>query len=79
METTFSNFQEEFLLISPELQWLCSAYKTSHIKPSKYDSTFGINYVRKKKVGRGWGCGSEQAPLTHNEGHTLGYFAMYMY
>ncbi len=33
----------------------------------------------KKKVGRGWGCGSEQAPLTHNEGHTLGYFAMYIY
>ncbi len=39
------------------------AHKISHIKPSKYDSTFGTKIsICLKKMG-GWGCGSEQAPL----------------
>ncbi len=34
-----------------------------HMKPSKYDSTFGTEMsICLKKVG-GWGCGSEEAPL----------------
>ncbi len=59
VETTFSNFQEgihQFVLNYTD-------FATSHIKPSKYDSTSGTKIsICLKKIG-GWGCGSEQAPL----------------
>ncbi len=55
METMFSNFQEVF-------RWFLQNYtdfghKISHIKPSKYDSTFGIKisiYLKKVRGMRLW-------------------------
>ena len=45
----FSNFQEGFSFFSPKLQQF--VHETSHIQPSRYDSTSGnkIFYLGKRK------------------------------
>ncbi len=53
------------------LNYIESAHQISHIRPSKYDSTFGTKIsICLKKIG-GWGCGSEQAPLKGTIHHTI--------
>ena len=42
-------------------------HETSHIMPSKYDSTSGTNISVSLKISGGWGCGLEQAPLLNKE------------
>ncbi len=44
------------------------AHEISHIKPSKYNSTFGIKISICLKKAGGWGYGSEQAPLKPSKG-----------
>ncbi len=57
-----------FLISKRVFRWFLQnytdfAHEISHMKPSKYYSTFGTKIsICLKKVG-GWGCGSEQAPL----------------
>ncbi len=52
VETTFSNFREGFSLIWFLPNYKEFAHETSHIQPSKYDSTFGTKIsICLKKIG----------------------------
>ncbi len=75
--------ETHFLIISQRVfHWFYPNYRefvheTSHIQPSKYDSTSGTKIsICLKKIG-GWGCGSEQAPLTKL--YLLEYLKLHLY
>ncbi len=61
--------ETRFLISERVFHWFLPNYiqfvhETSHTQPSKYNATSGTRIsICLKKIG-GWGCGSEQAPLT---------------